>query len=124
MGSLSTAKRVVIKIGSALLVDRESGLRGDWLKALAEDVAMLKKNGTDVVLVSSGSIALGRGVLGLPNTACPPAPNGTRAPPTICPLRHALFVENKDTWRVNAKIMKKAFMSMEEPVRFVDPNNI
>ena len=63
---LANARRVVIKIGSALLVDRETGsLRADWLRGLAEDVAMLRARGTDVVLVSSGSIALGRGVLGL-----------------------------------------------------------
>lgn len=61
------AKRVVIKIGSALLVDRDSGdLRLDWLAGLAADVAMLRARGSDVILVSSGSIALGRGVLGLP----------------------------------------------------------
>jgi glutamate 5-kinase len=62
---LGRAKRVVIKIGSALLV--ESGqLRADWLQALAQDVAGLRAQGRDVVIVSSGSIALGRGVLGLP----------------------------------------------------------
>jgi glutamate 5-kinase len=62
---LSAAKRLVVKIGSALLVD-EQGLRADWLRGLAEDVAALRARGTDVVLVSSGSIALGRRVLGLP----------------------------------------------------------
>ena len=63
---LRQAKRVVVKIGSALLVDRESGdLRADWLTALAQDVMALRARGTDVVLVSSGSIALGRAVLGL-----------------------------------------------------------
>ena len=67
MATLSDAKRVVVKIGSALLVDRASGrLRGEWLHSLAQDVAWLKAGGADVVLVSSGSIALGRGVLGLP----------------------------------------------------------
>ena len=67
MASLASAKRLVIKIGSALLVDRDSGaLRADWLKSLAADVAALKSRGMDVILVSSGSIALGRGVLGLP----------------------------------------------------------
>ena len=66
MATLTDAKRVVVKIGSALLVDRDTGaLRSDWLASVAEDVAMLKKGGADVVLVSSGSIALGRGVLGL-----------------------------------------------------------
>ena len=68
MATLSDAKRLVIKIGSALLVDRDTGaLRADWLKSLAEDVAWLKGAGKDIVLVSSGSIALGRGVLGLGN---------------------------------------------------------
>ena len=67
MASLASAKRLVVKIGSALLVDRDSGaLRADWLKSLAADVAALKSRGMDVILVSSGSIALGRGVLGLP----------------------------------------------------------
>ncbi|SDN85047.1 glutamate 5-kinase [Lutimaribacter pacificus] len=66
MATLSDARRIVIKIGSALLVDRATGdLRADWLRALAQDVARIKARGTDVVLVSSGSIALGRGVLGL-----------------------------------------------------------
>lgn len=60
-----SARRLVVKIGSALLVDRSTGLRVDWLRALAQDVAALKGRGMDVILVSSGSIALGRGVLGL-----------------------------------------------------------
>ena len=54
------AKRLVVKIGSALLVDRASGLRLDWLHGLAMDVAEARARGTDVVVVSSGSIALGR----------------------------------------------------------------
>lgn len=67
MAALNEARRVVIKIGSALLVDAVSGsLRADWLTALAGDVAALRKRGVDVVLVSSGSIALGRGLLHLP----------------------------------------------------------
>lgn len=60
-----SARRLVVKIGSALLVDRQTGLRVGWLGALAQDVAALKARGADVILVSSGSIALGRGVLGL-----------------------------------------------------------
>jgi len=63
---LGSAKRVVVKIGSTLLVDADSGaLRADWLRALAEDVAWLTGAGKSVVLVSSGSIALGRRVLQL-----------------------------------------------------------
>ncbi|MFT3689910.1 glutamate 5-kinase [Paenirhodobacter sp.] len=56
---------MVVKIGSALLVGPE-GLKTEWVRALAEDVAAARARGTDVVLVSSGSIALGRRVLGLP----------------------------------------------------------
>ncbi|MEP2782069.1 MAG: glutamate 5-kinase [Pseudoruegeria sp.] len=67
MASLNSAKRLVVKIGSALLVDRHTGaFRKDWLVSLAADVAKISARGTNVVLVSSGSIALGRGVLGLP----------------------------------------------------------
>ena len=70
--ALAEAKRLVVKIGSALLVDRVTGqLRADWLDGLAEDVARIRARGTDVILVSSGSIALGRGVLGLGQGALP-----------------------------------------------------
>lgn len=66
------ARRLVVKIGSALLVEGRTGrLRADWLRALAADVAAARAAGTDVILVSSGSIALGRGVLGLPPGALP-----------------------------------------------------
>ena len=57
------AKRLVIKIGSALLVDRKAGLKQGWLSALALDVAEAKHRGCGSG--SSGSIALGRKVLGL-----------------------------------------------------------
>ncbi|APX88543.1 glutamate 5-kinase [Brevirhabdus pacifica] len=67
MAALSDARRLVVKIGSALLVERGSrALRREWLEGLAADVAELRAAGTSVVLVSSGSIALGRGVLNLP----------------------------------------------------------
>jgi glutamate 5-kinase len=60
------AKRVVIKIGSALLVDAEKGrLNRTWLEGFAADVARLRKRGQEVILVSSGAIALGRRHLGL-----------------------------------------------------------
>jgi glutamate 5-kinase len=59
------ARRIVVKIGSALLVDRATGrLRSTWLSSLADDVAELAAGGRSVILVSSGAIALGRRVLG------------------------------------------------------------
>src|SRR3954471_19421819 len=65
--SLEEFRRVVIKVGSALLVDRARGrLRHAWLAALAEDIADLHARGVDVLVVSSGAIALGRTVLGFP----------------------------------------------------------
>ncbi|WP_173934270.1 glutamate 5-kinase [Chelativorans sp. Marseille-P2723] len=63
--SLSSYRRVTVKIGSALLVDRATGLKRDWLAALVDDLARLVVDGTEVLVVSSGAIALGRTVLGL-----------------------------------------------------------
>ncbi len=64
---LTGARRVVVKVGSALLVDAASGrLNRAWLDSLATDVARLRARGQQVVLVSSGAIALGRRHLGLP----------------------------------------------------------
>ncbi len=64
---LSKARRVVVKIGSALLVDSETGkLKAAWLTTLAQDIAQLRKSGAEVIAVSSGAIALGRRTLGLP----------------------------------------------------------
>lgn len=63
--SLSTSRRLVVKVGSALLVQDDGQLRLEWLDALAQDVAMLRGNGVDVMIVSSGAIAVGRRLLGL-----------------------------------------------------------
>jgi len=64
---LVRARRVVVKVGSSLLVDPASGrVNRAWLESLAADVARLRGRGQDVVLVSSGAIALGRRQLGLP----------------------------------------------------------
>ena len=58
---LLQARRVVIKVGSALLVEAATGrLNLGWLESLAADVARLRSRGQDVLLVSSGAIALGR----------------------------------------------------------------
>lgn len=65
--SLKNFRRIVVKVGSSLLVDHAQGaLKRDWLEALADDIAELHRAGCDVLVVSSGSIALGRTVLKLP----------------------------------------------------------
>jgi glutamate 5-kinase len=67
---LKKAKRLVVKIGSSLLVDSATGaLKADWLGSLSDDIAKLKQEGKEVVVVSSGAIALGRNVLKLPKGA-------------------------------------------------------
>ena len=67
MSRLASAKRIIVKVGSALLVDQKTGtIKAAWLASLVDDVADLKIAGADVILVSSGAIALGRRTLGLP----------------------------------------------------------
>jgi glutamate 5-kinase len=65
--TLNQFRRIVLKVGSSLLVDRGRGqINHAWLAALAEDIAELHGRGADVLVVSSGAIALGRTVLKLP----------------------------------------------------------
>ncbi len=59
-GKLSNYRRIVVKIGSALLVDLESGVRRTWLESLAADLGAIWERGGEIIIVSSGSIALGR----------------------------------------------------------------
>jgi glutamate 5-kinase len=63
---LTQARRIVVKVGSALLVDGETGrVNRAWLETLVEDLLRLRKRGQRLILVSSGAIALGRRRLGL-----------------------------------------------------------
>ena len=63
--ALAAARRVIVKIGSSLLVAERGEIRGAWLAALADDVARCRARGQEVILVSSGAIAVGRRHLGL-----------------------------------------------------------
>ena len=59
--NLNIATRLVVKIGSALLVDEHTGnIRHKWLRALANDLKIIRNSGTEILLVSSGAIAVGR----------------------------------------------------------------
>lgn len=67
---LHAASRIVIKIGSSLIADIDNAqVHAAWLKSLADDIAALRARGTQVVVVSSGAVALGRPVLGLGHKA-------------------------------------------------------
>src|SRR5262249_17779410 len=64
---LTDFRRIVVKVGSSLLVDSAAGrVHQDWLVSLAEDLAGLHRKKRDLLVVSSGAIALGRAVLKLP----------------------------------------------------------
>lgn len=60
----ATAKRIVIKVGSSLLIGENNEPRSPWLASLASDIAAFKKEGKEVIVVTSGAVALGRQVLG------------------------------------------------------------
>ncbi|MBO0752649.1 MAG: glutamate 5-kinase, partial [Bradyrhizobiaceae bacterium] len=65
--SIHDFRRIVVKVGSSLLVDAAGGrVKRAWLTSLVEDIAALHGESRDLLVVSSGAIALGRSVLGLP----------------------------------------------------------
>jgi glutamate 5-kinase len=68
--ALKDFRRIVVKVGSSLLVDSKAGcVHEGWLTSLAEDIARLHEDGRELLVVSSGAIALGRAVLKLPRGA-------------------------------------------------------
>jgi glutamate 5-kinase len=70
--TLDSFRRIVVKVGSSLLVDpHEAKAKSAWLGRLAADLAALHRRGADVLVVSSGAVALGRSVLGLPQGPLP-----------------------------------------------------
>lgn len=71
---ITASKRIVIKIGSALMADERSGeARQDWLNGVADDISNLIQQNKEVIIVSSGAIALGRKSLGIDYTDRPSA---------------------------------------------------
>ena len=101
--SIASAQRLVVKIGSALVVGQdEAGPRTAWLEGVAADIASLRARGADVIVVSSGAIALARRSLACTSDACgwrnsrppPPSarsawrrPGARRSPPRASPPR-------------------------------------
>ena len=69
---LDRAKRLVLKIGSSLLVDESTGrVKNTWLNALADDILAARERGQDIIIVTSGAVAVGRRALGLPSGKLP-----------------------------------------------------
>ena len=68
--AIAAARTVIIKIGSSLLIDDDrNAVNADWLRGMADDIAMLRADGKNVVVVSSGAIALGSRGLGITGRA-------------------------------------------------------
>ncbi|MCB2097793.1 MAG: glutamate 5-kinase, partial [Parvularculaceae bacterium] len=63
--ALAAARRLVVKVGSAILCAEDGAVKEAWLATLAEDIFRLREGGCDIVIVTSGAIALGRKRLGL-----------------------------------------------------------
>ena len=63
------AKRIVIKLGSSTIVDKNNNFKSQWLKSLIADIKKLRKENKDIVIVSSGAIALGKKNLKIKTTA-------------------------------------------------------
>src|SRR5438270_11623221 len=87
--ALAGARRLVIKIGSALLVDDDGEIRRAWLDALADDVARCRARQQELILVSSGAIAVGRRHLGLRGRALRPGEKQAGAATGQIRLAHA-----------------------------------
>jgi glutamate 5-kinase len=119
----SEAKRLVVKIGSSLLVDAASGaLRQAWLASLAGDVAVLRKAGKHVIVVSSGAIALGRNALNLPKGALKLEDSQAAAAVGQIDLAHAY----EDAFRARSIVAAQVLLTLgdtEERRRYLNARN-
>jgi glutamate 5-kinase len=119
----ANAKRIVVKIGSSLLVDGASGtLKADWLGALADDIAALRAGGKDVIVVSSGAIALGRNVLKLPKGALKLEDSQAAASVGQIDLAHAY----EETFRARSLVAAQVLLTLgdtEERRRYLNARN-
>ena len=117
------AKRLVVKIGSSLLVDSKSGaLKAQWLASLCDDIAKLKAQGKDVIVVSSGAIALGRNVLKLPKGALKLEDSQAAAAVGQIALAHAY----EDAFRARGMVAAQVLLTLgdtEERRRYLNARN-
>ena len=117
------AKRIVVKIGSSLLVDAAGGaLKAAWLGALADDIAALRAGGKEVVVVSSGAIALGRNALKLPKGALKLEDSQAAAAVGQIDLAHAY----EDAFRARGLVAAQVLLTLgdtEERQRYLNARN-
>ena len=129
--ALEEFRRVVIKVGSALLVDRSTGLKRDWLESLAADIGRLAQGGAEILVVSSGAIALGRTVLGRDGRRLdrwtvaidrPPRRHRPVATMTDLPARDRLATDRPATDRVVRVSLGLASARADVPPILVEPD--
>ena len=117
------AKRLVVKIGSSLLVDSASGtLKAQWLASLCDDIAKLKAEGKEMIVVSSGAIALGRNVLKLPKGALKLEDSQAAAAVGQIALAHAY----EDEFRARGLVAAQVLLTLgdtEERRRYLNARN-
>ena len=117
------AKRLVVKIGSSLLVEGATGkLKGEWLSSLSDDIARLRKEGREVIVVSSGAIALGRNALGLPKGPLKLADSQAAAAVGQIGLAHAY----EDAFRARGLVAAQVLLTLgdtEERRRYLNARN-
>jgi len=119
----SGAKRLVVKIGSSLLVDSASGtLKAAWLASLADDIAALRKADKEIIVVSSGAIALGRNALKLPKGALKLEDSQAAAAVGQIDLAHAY----EDAFRARGIVAAQVLLTLgdtEERKRYLNARN-
>ena len=122
-GEWTGAKRLVVKIGSSLLVDATSGaLKADWLSALADDIAGLRAEGREIIVVSSGAIALGRNALKLPKGALKLEDSQAAASVGQIDLAHAY----EEAFRARSLVAAQVLLTLgdtEERRRYLNARN-
>lgn len=121
--SISGAKRIVVKIGSVLLVDHERGtVHQEWLDALAADIATWRGRGQDIILVSSGAIALGRRYLGLGNAGLQLQEKQAAAAAGMIRLSHA-YQESLGKTGINVAQILLTLEDSEDRRRYLNARN-
>jgi glutamate 5-kinase len=120
---LLRARRIAVKVGSALLVDAEHGqVNRSWLETLASDIAALRARGQEVLLISSGAIALGRQHLGLPRGRLRLEEKQAAAAVGQIRLAHA-WKEVLELHRVSVAQILLTFGDTEERRRYLNARN-
>ena len=119
----TSAKRLVVKIGSSLLVDSANGaLKAHWLGSLCDDIAELKAQGKEIIVVSSGAIALGRNVLKLPKGPLKLEDSQAAAAVGQIDLAHAY----EDAFRARGIVAAQVLLTLgdtEERKRYLNARN-